>query len=575
MLMLATTAAMIEQFNKNNILILEGMGYEVHVAGNWLEGNPISDRKLEEFKDWIRDHHGRWFHIPTTRRPTDIIRNAKAYGDVVNLIKKYRYAFIHCHTPIGSVIGRLAAARTGTKVIYTAHGFHFFKGAPLKNWLLYFPVEWFCSWMTDVLITINKEDYRRARKYFHAKHIEYIPGVGIDVAKFADGYVDKRAKCCELKIPDDKFILLSVGELQERKNYGAVIDVLGKMQDKDIYYLIAGQGRLKTEYERSIKKYGMEKNIILLGYRTDISELCEIADCFIHMAFHEGLSVALLEAMASGLPVIGSDVRGVKDLVVHNKGGICVNPKSSDEMHRAIRKMVSDRGFREKCTGFNLVKVKKYCIENIDEMMQKQYANACSGGHILRLIRRIKKRKEMKISEDDFVIISVGELNMNKNHRVIIKAVEYLKDMHIKYIVCGQGQLKGYLEQVITSCGLDKQVMLLGYRTDIKELLCMSDLFALPSKREGLGLAALEAMAVGLPLLTSDVHGINDYSIQGLTGYKENTDDYIGFAKAIAKCKGEQCDAYNRKKYIQKTVMKFDRSLVEKKMREIYVNEIG
>ena len=116
-----------------------------------------------------------------------------------------------------------------------------------------------------MLITINKEDYRRARKYFHAKHIEYIPGVGIDVAKFADGYVDKRAKCCELNIPDDKFILLSVGELQERKNYGAVIDVLGKMQDKDIYYLIAGQGRLKTEYERSIKKYGMEKNIILLG----------------------------------------------------------------------------------------------------------------------------------------------------------------------------------------------------------------------------------------------------------------------------------------------------------------------
>ena len=86
------------------------------------------------------------------------------------------------------------------------------------------------------------------------------------------------------------------------------------------------------------------------------------------------------------------------------------------------------------------------------------------GGHILRLIGRIKKRKEMKISEDDFVIISVGELNMNKNHRVIIKAVEYLKDMHIKYIVCGQGQLKGYLEQVITSCGLDKQVMLLGYK---------------------------------------------------------------------------------------------------------------
>lgn len=229
MLMLATTAAMIEQFNKNNILILEDMGYEVHVAGNWEIGNPISDERLDEFKAWLGEHHGKWFHIPATRKPTDLKNNIKAYQEVLALINEYQYEFIHCHTPIGSIIGRLAAKRTKTKIIYTAHGFHFFKGAPLKNWLLYFPAEWMCSWMTDMLITINQEDYERATKHLHAKRIEYIPGVGIDIKKYAVCHVDKRKKCHELGIPDDKFILLSVGELQERKNQGIVIDALGKI----------------------------------------------------------------------------------------------------------------------------------------------------------------------------------------------------------------------------------------------------------------------------------------------------------------------------------------------------------
>lgn len=379
-LMLATTAAMLEQFNKDNILILEEMGYEVHAVGNWLEGNPISYERLEEFKEWLAQHHGKWFHITAARRPSDFRSNRKAYSDVLKLIREYKYEFIHCHTPIGSVIGRLAAKRTNTKVIYTAHGFHFFKGAPAKNWLLYFPAEWLCSWMTDVLITINTEDYERARKHLHAKKTVYIPGVGVDVAKFAECAVDKKEKCRELGIPDDKFILLSVGELQERKNHRAVIDALGKMQNRGIYYLIAGQGVLREEYGCLIKKYGLEGNIRLLGYRTDIDELCGIADCFVHTAFHEGLSVALLEAMAACLPVIGSDVRGVRDLVENAKGGVLVDPKSVREVQDAIQAICSDDALRQECGSHNRMAVKKYGAGNIREIMIDEYGTLVRGG---------------------------------------------------------------------------------------------------------------------------------------------------------------------------------------------------
>lgn len=240
MLMLATTAAMIEQFNKNNILILEEMGYEVHVAGNWLEGNPISDERLEAFKEWITEHGGRYFHIPSVRRPSAMKANITAYRKVVELIKEYHYEFIHCHTPIGSVIGRIAAHVTHTKIIYTAHGFHFFKGAPLKNWILYYPVERFLSRWTDILITINQEDYQRAKKNFHAKRTEYIPGVGIDLKKFQMNLYDREKERKELGLHNGDILLLSVGELNENKNHEVVIRTLAKLKRKELHYVIVG-----------------------------------------------------------------------------------------------------------------------------------------------------------------------------------------------------------------------------------------------------------------------------------------------------------------------------------------------
>lgn len=574
MLMLATTAAMIEQFNKNNILILEEMGYEVHVAGNWQEGNPISQERLMEFRSWLDEHHGRWFHIPSTRRPMDIKNNGKALKQVVNLIEEFHYEFIHCHTPIGSIIGRLAACWTHTKIIYTAHGFHFFKGAPLKNWLLYYPAEWVCSWMTDILITINQEDYSRAKKHLHAKCVKYIPGVGVDVAKFAACFVDKKEKCRELGVPDDKFILLSVGELQERKNQKVVLDALHKLHNPDIYYLIVGQGILKEEYEKKIKQYGLENNVKLLGFRNDIDELCEIADCFVFPSLQEGLPVALMEAMASGLPVICSETRGNTDLIKDGDGGYCVDAESAEEMAEAIRAMLNDMGFRRAAGAVNFEAVKKYDICNCEKVMQKIYSENMFGGgysHLIKLLQRKQKREETGFFREDFLIISVGELNQNKNHEVIIKALGEIVDEHVKYVICGQGVLREYLEHLIAEMHLESRVWLAGYRKDIDELLMISDVFAFPSKREGLGLAAIEAMAAGLPLISSYVGGIRDYAVEGVTGCCIEPDSVEQAVYAIRKIYADKafrnrCGCQNRIK-----AQAYDCRLTDAVMKEIYL----
>lgn len=371
-LMLATTAAMIEQFNKDNILILEEMGYEVHVAGNFLVGNPISDKRLEAFKVWIEEHHGKWFHIPATRKPTDIKHNVAAYIKVIHLIQEYHYEFIHCHTPIGSVIGRLAAHKTHTKIIYTAHGFHFFKGAPLINWILYYPVERFLSRWTDMLILINKEDFNRAKKSFHAKRTEYIPGVGVDVTKISQVEVDRLGKRKTIGVPEEAFLIISVGEVNKNKNHEVIVRTISRLNQNNIHYIICGQGSAADRVIQLSKKLCVDEQVHLLSFRNDIFELLKCSDLFAFPSKREGLSIALIEAMAAGLPIIASNIRGNVDLI-DEEGGYLVQCDDVNQYVNAIEKIAEDPGKQASMGTHNLESVEKYNIRLIHEIMKNRY----------------------------------------------------------------------------------------------------------------------------------------------------------------------------------------------------------
>lgn len=371
-LMLATTAAMIEQFNKNNILILENMGYSVDVAGNWEIGNPITQEKLELFKKWINEHQGSWFHITGTRNPMDIKNNIRACQKVIKIIKEQHYEFIHCHTPVGAVIGRIAAHVTGVKIIYTAHGFHFFKGAPIQNWLLYYPVEKFLSHWTDILITINKEDYSRAKRKFYMKKLEYIPGVGVDVEHFSKHNVSKESKRKEMGIPSEAFVLLSVGEVNVNKNHQIILKAMAEVNNADIHYLIAGKGIEEKSLQHLAKKLGLEKKLHLLGFRTDIAELHEAADVFCFPSLREGLGLAAIEAMASGLPLITSNIHGIKDYSINGKTGYSCKRMDVHGFAEAIcRIMKEDTG---KYRQTNMEMARKYDNRYVNKVMENIYA---------------------------------------------------------------------------------------------------------------------------------------------------------------------------------------------------------
>ena len=301
--------------------------------------------------------------------------NLKAYWQLKKLVREKHYDIVHCHTPNAAVITRLVCKgirKNGTKVIYTAHGFHFYKGAPRKNWLVYYPVEWLCAHWTDVLITINKEDYALARKKMKARKIVYVPGVGIDLSKFSYGLYTKEQLVDirkELGIPNKKIWLLSVGELNDNKNHELVLRAIADI--KDVYYTVAGRGAKLEELTALSTKLGITDRVKFLGYRSDVSLLCEAADIFVMPSFREGLSVALMEAMASGMPCCVSRIRGNTDLI-DEKGGTLFDPHSVDECREAIRKLlVSDK---KKCGGYNRHKIKRFDSNVVENAVSKVYA---------------------------------------------------------------------------------------------------------------------------------------------------------------------------------------------------------
>lgn len=377
-LMLASVASMIDQFNMPNIALLQKLGYHVDVACNFEQGNTCSDARVAELKSKLREMNVRCYQIDFARNIKCIGQNIKAYQQVKKLMEQNHYVFCHCHSPIGGVVARIAGHRTKTKVIYTAHGFHFYKGAPIANWLMFYPVEKILSYWTDTLITINQEDYERAKKKFHAGKTYYLPGIGIDLERFHVGAAQTiQQKRQELGLQPQDVFLLSVGELSDRKNHVVVIEAMKQLIQRhpQLRYFICGQGEKKQELQQLIRKYHLEDHVKLLGFRTDVAELCQAADVFVFPSKQEGLPVALMEAMACGVPVVCSRIRGNTDIVKDGVNGYLVSSDRSEKYILAIAKAMQMNTIvdKKKMYAINQVQLQPYSVSKINVEMQNIY----------------------------------------------------------------------------------------------------------------------------------------------------------------------------------------------------------
>lgn len=374
-LIIASVASMIDQFNMANIKILLDMGHHVDVACNFECGSSCTTERITELKKKLESLSVDCIQIDFERNVLDIRGNVRAFIQIRSLIKQRNYGIVHCHAPICAAVTRLAFCRErkhGTRIIYTAHGFHFFYGAPLKNWLLFYPVEKVCARMTDVLITINLEDYELAKKKLHAKKVVYSPGIGVDIGKFKKIQEnDILTLRKEIGILSNQIWLLSVGELNRNKNHESVMRAMKEIPN--LYYTIAGQGELDSYLMELAKKLEIQDRFKLLGFRNDISRFYQAADVFIFPSMREGLSVALMEAMASGKMVVCSRIRGNTDLVDEH-GGILFTAGNVSEIESSLRmlnEMTEEQ--RTRLGEYNAEKIKQFDRIEVDKIMRDIY----------------------------------------------------------------------------------------------------------------------------------------------------------------------------------------------------------
>ena len=338
--------------------MMHDKGWEVHVATNGKEKFPYCDKK----------------HTICMERSPFKPKNLKAIKQMKELLEKEHFDIIHCHTPMGSVVTRIAAKearKNGTRVIYTAHGFHFYTGAPLINWLLFYPVEKYLAKYTDTLITINKEDYNRAKKKFSKRchDIQYVPGVGIDPEKFDFKMTakEKHDLRTSLGLKDDDFVMIFPARLDKNKNQGFLIKCMPKLikENPKIHLLLPGQDELNGKYQKLAEKLNVETNVHFLGKRNDIPKLLKISDIAVSSSLREGLPINIIEAIFSKKRVVAIRCRGCNELIDPVYGKIV--EKDNDAFSRAV-KIMAKRHIDAKYNN-----TQRYTIETIKKKVYKYY----------------------------------------------------------------------------------------------------------------------------------------------------------------------------------------------------------
>ena len=359
-LLIATVQSHICQFHKPLVAMLHEHGCEVHVAArnNLAEKNGL---KLD-FAEQV-------FDVPFQRSPFSP-KNLGAYKQLKKIIDEGSYDVIHCNTPVGGVLGRLAARKArkrGTKVFYTAHGFHFYKGAPKKNWLIWYPVEKFMCRYTDKLITITQEDYDLASAKFPTQ-VERTHGVGANSAKYRKL---SEAECVELRYElgyaeEDK-LLLCTGELLPNKNQITAIHTMKILTRKqpNVKLLLAGNGPTLTELQAEVEALGLQEHVKFLGYRTDLERYANIADVIVSCSYREGLPMNIVEGMLLSKPVVASYNRGHRELIVPDVTGYMVSPTDTESFAERIIELLENNILYMRMGQTGLQKAVEYTDANV------------------------------------------------------------------------------------------------------------------------------------------------------------------------------------------------------------------
>lgn len=320
--------------------------------------------------------------IPFSRSPLSK-DNIEAYRKLKGIFKCQNFKLVHVHTPVAAFLTRIAFRHSKLgSILYTAHGFHFFKGAPLFNWLFYYPLERFATRFTDGLITMNKEDYNRALSMgFKKDTVHFVHGVGVEPLNIEEKVTDREAFKKELSISKDTIVISYIAEINKNKNHMFLLrnwKRIKKSAPKAVLLLI-GVGELRQEVENFIEKNQLH-DVLLLGYRSDVNQLLQITDIVSLLSYREGLPKSIMEAMAVGIPCIVSDTRGLRDLITHGENGYVVTNGNDNLLVEYFISLLNNKEKRSKMGKAGYQKIDPYKLDNVLQEYIEIYEDVLEKG---------------------------------------------------------------------------------------------------------------------------------------------------------------------------------------------------
>lgn len=290
------------------------------------------------------------FDVAWTRNPLSPGNLVVTAGRIRKLVTEGRYDVVHVHTPIAAFVTRFALrglrAAERPVVIYTAHGFHFYKGQGALRNMLYRTMERLAARWTDYLVTINEQDFEAAKAFgtIEPARVRLIHGIGVDMDAYAEGAVtpeEAAAARASLLVPPNAFLLLMVAEFGPVKRHAHLLEALTRVRDDRVMAVFVGDGPLEQSVRERVSQLGLEPRARFAGYRRDVPALLAAADALVLVSEREGLPRSVLEAMAAGTPVIGTRIRGIAD-AVGNEAGWLVPKDDLDALARAIETAATD-----------------------------------------------------------------------------------------------------------------------------------------------------------------------------------------------------------------------------------------
>ena len=325
-----------------------------------------------------------WRHIEFSRSPLGL-SNIGAFIALINLLKKEKYDLIHVHTPVASFLGRLAAVLTQTRpVLYTVHGFHFYTGAPLLNWVVYYTAEMISRRWTDAIIVINKADFFQAQQlgYVAGRTVFPVAGVGVELTRFSCSS-DSTTLRKEWGLDENAVVVVWIGEYTENKNHPFLFAGWKIVEEKftNAYLILVGDGPRRNKLSTLAAQMGL-KRVRFLGFRTDIPNIINAADIGTLVSMREGLPRSIMEFMAAGKPVVATQIRGNVDLVNDGSTGFLVAPGDIQRLAGRFICLISDRILRERMGQEARKAIPAFSVTNVNAQLHRIYRRFLRKKHV-------------------------------------------------------------------------------------------------------------------------------------------------------------------------------------------------